>query len=113
MSSTILDYFSVWSSGCPSDEEIDLSDCSDDSPEFAVLEQPTGTLITSAGIESRALREAGSSTGGTANFFFASKTTGRSAGGAAINSFSSKASEMAISDKAQKPASYAVKNGNF
>ena len=80
MSSTILDDFSVWSSECPSDEEIGLSDCSDDSPELAVLEQPTGTLITSGGTESRALRAAGNSTGGAAKRFFASNTTGRSAG---------------------------------
>ena len=88
--------FSVWSSECPSDEEIGLSDCSDDSPELAVLRQPTGTLITSRGTESRALRAAG-----------------RSAGGAASSCFSSKAtsyvvriclSKMAISDKAQKSA---------
>ena len=45
-----------------------MSDCSDVScPELAVLEQPSGTLITSAGTESRVLREAGSSTGGAAN----------------------------------------------
>ena len=61
MSSTILDDFSVRSSECPSDEEIGLSDCSDDSPELAVLKQPTGTPITSAGTELRALRAAGSS----------------------------------------------------
>ena len=67
MSTTILDDFSVWSSECPSDEEIGLSDCSDDSPELAVLKQPKGTLITSAGTESRALRAAGRSTGGAAN----------------------------------------------
>ena len=60
MSSTILDYISVWSLECPSDEEIGLSDCSDDSPELAVLKQPIGTLISSAGTESRALRAAGS-----------------------------------------------------
>ena len=61
MSSTILDYLSVWPSECPSDEEIGLSDCSYDRPELAVLEQLTGTLIASAGTESRALRAAGSS----------------------------------------------------
>ena len=60
MSSTILDYFSVWSSECPSDAEIGLSDCSDDGPELAVLRQLIGTLI-SGGTESRALRAAGSS----------------------------------------------------
>ena len=91
----ILDYFSVWSSGCPSDEEIGLSDCSDDSLELAVLEQTTGTLMTSAGTESRALREAGSRTGGAANRYFASNTTGCSAGGAASICFSSKATSYA------------------
>ena len=55
---------------------------------MAGLEQPTGTLITSAGTESRALREAGSSTGGgAANSSFASNTTGRSTGGAASSWF--------------------------
>ena len=101
MSSTILDYFSVWSSECPSNEEIGLFDCSDDSPELAVLKQPTGTLITSDGTESRALRAEGSSTGGAASSCFSSNTAGRSAGGAASSCFSSKAT------------SYAVRNVNF
>ena len=50
-------------------------DWSDDSLEVAVLEQPTGTLMTSAGTESRALRAAGSSTGGAASSCFSSKAT--------------------------------------
>ena len=79
MSSTILDDFSVWSSVCPSDEE-GLSDRSDDSPELEVLELPTGDK------ESRTPRAAGSSTGGAANSFFGSNTTGRSAGGTAGSS---------------------------
>ena len=90
MSSTILDDFSVWSSEFPSDEKTGLSDCSDDSLELAGLGQPTSTLITSAGTDSRALREAGSSTGGAANILFASNTPGRSAGGAASSCFSSR-----------------------
>ena len=65
MSSTIPDGFSVWSSECPSDEEIGLSDCFDDSLELAILEQPTcGTE------ESRTPRAASSSTGSAAGSFF-------------------------------------------
>ena len=67
----------VWSSECPSDEEIGLSDCSDDSPELAVLEQPTDTLITSGGTESRVLRVADISTGGAAGKSVGGTTSSR------------------------------------
>lgn len=54
-----------------------LSDCSDDSPELAGLEQPTDTLITSGGTDPRTLCATGSSTG----CFLG--TTGHRASGAA------------------------------
>ena len=66
--------FSVWSSECPSDEEISLSDSFDDSLELAVLEQLIGILITSDGTDPRGLRAAGSSTGGAESSFFSGNT---------------------------------------
>ena len=124
MSSTILDDLSVWSSECLNDEEIGLSDYSDDSLVLAVLKQPTETLITSAGTESRALRAAGSSTGGVANIFFASNTTGRSAGVPqavvflvrpllTLSEFAYQKWPFLIKPKNPLLTSYAVRNGNF
>ena len=61
--------------------------------------------MTSAGTESRALCTAGSSTGGAASSCFSSKATSYAV--------RIRLSEMAISDKARKSASYAVRNGRF
>ena len=92
MSGMILDgdLFCVCSSLCPSDETIDHSGSYDDidmdiidNPEviaLTVLEQPTGTLITGAGTDSRALRTTGGSAGSATNIFPPSNTAGGSAG---------------------------------
>ena len=81
--------FCFCSSTCPSDDEIDHSGSYDDiedimeNPEviaLTVLEQPTGTLITGAGTDSRALRTTGGSAGSATNIFPPSNTAGGSAG---------------------------------